>query len=348
MLINIFSFILVFTIIALAHEFGHLIFAKRAGIRVYELALGFGPRIFSFQKNNTVYAINLIPILGYVKIAGEGESEEDAACPPNELFSAKRPSQKFITLFAGALFNIVFAFVLLSVLFMLFGVPTGLSKEVGAVNKKSPAELAGLLVGDKIISVNGKVFPTMESIISYIHASKDKPLRIVVARKEKEVVINATPKFNNKLKVALLGFSPKPIYKAVNPLLAIYHGLNQTFSLVLMVLIIFFQLITGSVSLADLAGPVGIAQITGKYAQSGLVSLLHFTAFLSINVGVLNLLPIPALDGGRLVFVLIEWIRGKKINPAVENNFNYWGFIALLALMAIVTLNDLLRIFSNR
>lgn len=143
MLITIVSFIFVFTFIALTHEIGHLIWAKRAGIRVHELALGFGPRIFSFKKNETVYAVNLIPILGYVKIAGEGENEEDKACPEEEKFYSKTPPQKFKVLGAGPLMNVLSAFILLCLIFIFVGVPKEISNEIGAINKNSPAEAAG-------------------------------------------------------------------------------------------------------------------------------------------------------------------------------------------------------------
>jgi len=348
MLITIFSFVVVFTLIALTHEFGHLIWAKRAGIRVYELALGFGPRLYSFKKNNTVYAINLFPILGYVKIAGEGESEEDLSCPEEEKFYSKKPVQKFKALVAGPLMNVLSAFFLLSLLFILVGVPAGVSNEIGSITKSSPAEIAGLKAGDRLLSIDGRVFKKTEEAIELIHQSAGKTLLLTVQRSQKKIQIKAIPKYNPKLKMALLGFSPKPIYKKVNPFLSLYYGLIQTASMVLVVLYIFWQLIIGAVSVRDLAGPVGIAEITGKYAQSGIVALINFTAFLSVNIGVLNLLPIPALDGGRLVFVIIEFIRKKAVDPGFENKINYWGFLVLLAIMALITINDVLRMLSGR
>lgn len=347
MLISIISFLFVFTVIALAHEIGHLIWAKKAGVRVYELALGFGPRLFSLTKDKTRYALNLIPILGYVKIAGEGENEEDKTCPEEEKFYNKTPLQKFKALAAGPLANIATAFVILSLVFAIAGVPKEISNEIGAISRNSPAEAAGLKVGDKLFAINGKVFPKMEEAIKFIHESPNKTLILTIERDGQKLKIKATPKYNPKLKVALLGFSPKPIYKRVNPLLAVYYGFEQTISIVLLTLIILGQLIVGAVSVTDLAGPVGIAQITGKYAQAGFLSLVHFTAFISVNIGVLNLLPIPALDGGHIVFVLLESIRKKKINPKLENKINFWGLVVLLGLMALVTINDVFRLFRS-
>jgi len=348
MLLTIISFVVVFTVIALTHELGHLVFAKRAGIRVYELALGFGPRLFSFKRNHTVYAINLIPILGYVRIAGEGEAEEDRDCPEEEKLYYKKPFQKFKALAAGSLMNILTAFILLTFIFILVGIPTGVSNEIGSVTKNSSADIAGLKPGDRLLAINGRPFKKMEDAIELIHQSGGKSLLLTIERKQLHLKIKATPLYNPKLKMSLLGFSPKPIYKRVNPFIALYYGLVQTASMALVVLYIIWKLIVGAVSVRDLAGPVGIAQITGRYAHSGIISLVNFTAFLSVNVGILNLLPIPALDGGRLLFVLIEWIRKKAVDPALENKINYWGFMVLLAIMALITLNDILRILLNR
>jgi regulator of sigma E protease len=348
MLTSIVAFIVVFTVLALAHETGHLIWAKRAGIRVFEFGLGFGPRLFSFQKNGTTYSLNLIPILAFVRIAGEGESEEDKNCPESESYLTKTPLQKFKTLVAGPMMNLLAALVILVFMSLAVGVPAGLSNEIASISKGQAAEKAGLMVGDRLLAINGKGFDKMEAAIEFIHKNPDKPLRLVVERHGKKIKISATPKFNEKLKVALLGFSPKVNYSRTNPLRSIYYGLEQTASMVIVTLVIVGRLITGGVSLTDLAGPVGIAQITGKYAQTGLISLLYFAAFLNVNVGVLNLLPLPALDGGRIAFVIIEWIRKKPVDPKLENKINYWGFVALLGLMALVSANDILRIFRGQ
>lgn len=347
MLISIGSFLIVFTLIALAHEGGHFIWAKRAGIRVYEFGIGFGPRLLSFTKNHTLYTLNLIPILAFIRIAGEGENEEDKLCPENEKYQAKRPAQKFGALSAGPLMNILSAFLFLSALFMFSGIPAGLSNEIGSINRGSPAEKAGLKVGDRLTAINGQPIAKMEKAIELIHQSAGRRLALKVERGGKTLLIKAAPKYNSKLKVALLGFAPKPTYQRVNPFAAAYNGLQQTAGMVLATMIILWQLFTGGVSLADLAGPIGIAQITGRYAQTGLNSFVYFLAFISVNIGVLNLLPLPALDGGRIVFVLIEILRGKPIAPKIENKIHSWGMVALLILMGVISINDLLRLFTR-
>lgn len=347
MLISIISFLFVFTIIALTHEIGHLIWAKRAGIRVFEFGVGFGPRLCSFMKNNTTFSLNLIPVLAYIRIAGEGESEEDETCPEDEKYYSKPPLQKFKALFAGPAMNILSAMIILALLFLVAGVPAGLSNEIGSISKGSPAEASGLRAGDKLLSINGIEYAKMEEAIEVIHKSQGKKLLLTLERGGKKIQIKAAPKYNPKLKVALLGFSPKPTYKRANPLVAIYYGFEQTAAMVITTVIILGQLFVGKLSLTDLAGPIGIAQITGRYAQTGLISLIYFTAFISVNIGVLNLLPIPALDGGRIVFVLIQWIRKSPVDPDLENKIHYWGLIALLILMGLVSVSDLFRLFGR-
>ena len=348
MLINILAFVVVFTLIALSHEIGHLIWAKRAGIRVHEFALGFGPRLFSVERNNTHYSLNLIPILGYVKIAGEGENEEDKACPESELFTHKTPQQKFKAIFAGPAMNILLAFILLSISFSFMGIPKDLSNEIASVNSNSPAAKAGIKAGDRLIAIDNHAYPKMEDAISYIHQSREKQLLIKLVRNGVTFEAKATPKFNPAMKVSLLGFSAIPIYEKVGVFAAIYYAVLQTGSMVALMFVIIWQLITGAVSLSNLAGPVGIAQITGKYAHTGLFALANLTALISVNIGVLNLLPLPALDGGHLVFILIEWVRKKPVDPHLENKIHAWGLAALLALMLLVTVNDIFRLFRSQ
>ena len=348
MLIGLVSFIIIFTIIALAHEGGHFVMAKRAGIRVFEFGIGFGPRLYSFTRDNTVFSINLVPVLAFVRIAGEGETEEDLACPEQERYQGKTPWQKFLTLAAGPLMNLLVALIVLIVLSLAAGVPSGVSNEIETVSKNQPAFQAGLKPGDKLLAINGHAYEKMAEAVKFIHNNPNRPLTLTLDRQGKKLKITATPKLDKRLQIGLLGFSPKATYSPVNPLQAIYYGFEQTFSMILLTLVIVGKLLTGGVSFSDLAGPVGIAQITGKYAQSGLISLIYFSAFINVNIGILNLLPLPALDGGRIVFVIIEWLRKRPVNQKLENQINYWGFVALLSLMALVSLQDILRILRGQ
>ena len=337
----------IFTLIALAHEGGHFFAAKKAGMKVLEFGVGFGPRIFAKEINGTIFSINLIPILAFVSLAGMDESKDiDVnSIPQNERYESKTPLQKISMAFMGPFMNIVLAFVILSFTFAIFGMPKSLSNYVGQVSPKSVAEKSGLKQNDQIIELNGKKNILMPEIIEKIHSSKDKELTFKVLRDGKEVSIKATPKYNEKLKLAVIGFTPKPVYESVNPFMAIVYGAQQTFGMIVMTFFVLAKLITGGISLGDLAGPVGIAQVTGRYAETGIISFLTFFAFLNVNIGVLNLLPLPALDGGHIIFALIEWITRRPVSEKIQKVITQWGMILLLTLMALVTVNDLFRLF---
>jgi len=215
------------------------------------------------------------------------------------------------------------------------------------VSPGSAAARVGIKPGDKIIAISGKKITKMSDAVDMIHRSAGKPLVLTIDRKGKTLKFSAVPELNKKLKIGLIGFSLKPIYARTNPLAAFYESLKQVVLSSLVILYTLGLLIVGKVSILNLAGPVGIAQFTGQVAGEGLVPLLSFTAFLSINLGLANLLPIPALDGGRLVFIIIEGIRKKAIDIQLENKIHQVGLTLLLALMAVVTVNDIFRIFRK-
>ena len=346
MLLTILSFVFVFTVIALVHEGGHLYFSKKAGIRVHEFGIGFGPTLFSFCRNHTTYKINLLPILGYVKIAGiDTEDPQEKETPDHEKYYNKSVGAKFKAIFAGPAMNFALGFLLFSLIFMVTGIPTGISNEIAAVSPGSEAAKIGLKSGDRLVSINGIMHETPEEAIKIIHKNAKKELSLGIQRNKEFFLIKATPKYNKRMKVGLIGFSLKAVYKRVNPLQAIYHGLKETVGLMLMIIMLLGRLLAGHFGLSDIAGPVGIAQITGQYAQQGFLSLISFMAFFSIHVAVLNLLPIPALDGGRLFFVVLEFIRRKPISIEKENKVHSVGLFILLGLIALLTVNDLVRIF---
>lgn len=345
MLISIISFLIIFTLIALVHEGGHFLAAKKAGMRIPECGIGFGPKLWSFKKGDTTYTINLIPILAYVNIAGMEETKEDEnLIPQDQLYFSKPPLARLLMAFFGPFMNIVLAFIILSILFAFMGVPKSISNVIDQVQKNSIAEKSGIKPGDQVIEINAQKVISMEAVIGIIHKSADKPIALKIKRGNEILTIKATPMYNPKLKVALMGFSPKAVYSKVDPLSAIYYGAQQTYGMIILMFAILWQLITGAVSLGDLAGPVGIAQITGKYANSGIFALLQFTAFLNVNIGVLNLLPLPALDGGHIIFAIIEIVTKRRVKEETQRKVHMWGLYALLAIMLLVTINDILRI----
>lgn len=348
MFLTLVSFLFVFSVITIVHEFGHLYFSKKAGIRVHEFGVGFGPTLFSIKKNGTVYKINLLPILGYVKIAGiDTEDPLEKETPENEKYYNKKISQKFLSIVAGPIMNLILGFVVFSIVFMASGIPSGISNEISAISPGSEAAKVGLQAGDQLVSINNQTFDNAEAAIQLIHRSADKELTLGIDRSGKSLIIKATPQYNKRMKIGLIGFSLRPIYEKVGPIKALWYGLTQTFGLSLLILSILGRLIVGKLSIFDLAGPVGIASITGQYARHGFISLLSFLAFFSVNVAVLNLLPLPALDGGRLFFVILEAIRRKPISIEKENKVHYIGLFVFLGLLAILTVNDLIRIFAR-
>ena len=348
MLLTIISFLFVFTVITIVHEFGHLYFSKKAGIRVHEFGIGFGPTIFSKKINNTTYKISLLPILGYIKIAGmDTEAEEEAETPENEKYCNKTTGQKFISIVAGPLMNLLLGFLIFSFVFMFTGIPSGITNEVATISPGSEAAKIGLQAGDRIIKIDNQKITAPEAAIETIHQSANKELTIIVERGAENLVLKATPKLHERLKIGLIGFSLKPKHDRVGPFKAIYFGLKETAGLSLLIVTLLGKMVTGQIALGDLAGPVGIAQITGQYAHQGILSLLTFLAFFSINVAVLNLLPLPALDGGRLFFLIIEAIRRKPIDIELENKIHTVGLYLFLLLFAVLTINDFMRIFGR-
>jgi regulator of sigma E protease len=265
--------------------------------------------------------------------------------PENEKFYNKSAGQKFKSIFAGPMMNLALGFIVFSSVFMFSGIPTGISNELSAISPGSEAAKIGLQAGDKLISISGQHFENAEDAIRLIHKSADKELHLVIERQGRHLALAATPTYNKRLKVGLIGFSLKPIYEKVGPLKSLYYGLKETAALTLLILSLLGRLLVGKLSLGDLAGPVGIAQITGQYAHQGFASFMSFLAFFSINVAILNLLPIPALDGGRIFFILLEAIRRKPISMENENRVHAVGLFVLLGLIALLTINDLIRIF---
>lgn len=348
-MISIISFIFLFLIVTLTHELGHFVAARLSGIRVHELAIGIGPNLYSFKKNNTKYSINLFPIAGYVRIAGiSSDDPDDLNCPDSEKYINKTVPLKFFSIFMGAFCNLAFAFILFVLIFSLYGMPFGTSSEVELVSPGSPAEAAKLLPGDIIFSVDDVSAVSINTMVSYIHENPGKRLMVVFIRDNIYHRTIATPRFDKDLKVGLLGLRFKPLIRRLNFIGCLSASISQVYAISINILYSIFLLITGRLSIFNLAGPVGIAKISGTYASSGLYHFLYFLGFFSVNVGVLNLLPIPALDGGRLAFIVLEFFRRKTIDLKIENKIHSYGMLFLLFFIFVLTLNDIFRIVLFR
>ena len=344
---TIIYFILILGIVVLIHEFGHFIFAKKAGIYVYEFSIGMGPQLFKFYRKNdeTEYSIRLLPIGGYVQMAGEDMEEEESDIPKEKQMTNKKWYQRFLTIIAGILFNFLLAIVIFFIVGLVNGVPTD-TTTVAEVTKDSAALEAGLQSGDVIEKINGKTILSSDHLMLLVQVNGKETMDVVVDRDGKEVALEITPK---KVEVDdqvtyQYGFSLNNTV-VHNFFVAVKYGFTKMFSLLHQMILIIGYLIIGKLSLSSLAGPVGIYTVVEQSAEAGLMSLVYLVGFLSLNVGFINLLPIPAFEGGRILFLIIEKIKGSRVNPKVENTIHAIGFIFLMILMVLITYNDIMRLF---
>ena len=340
-------FILILGVTIFVHELGHFIFAKRAGIYVYEFAIGMGPKLYSFKRKNdeTTYSIRLIPLGGFVSMAGE-QIETDNDIPEEKRMQSKTWIQRFLTITAGCIFNFIFAFILLFTIGLFYGSPE-LKPYLGDVLDNYPAKEAGMQKGDLILSINGDKMPTSDDVMMKLElVSKGSSLAFEVKKANNDIeTYNIMPKKEtiDKTEVYKYGMT---FTDKVN------HGLGEAVKFAFVKFASIFKtmfqvitnLITGTLGIKNLAGPVGIYNIVGQEAAAGFESILYLIAFLSINIGFVNFLPFPAFDGGRLLFLIIEKIKGSKVNPKVENIIHAIGFALLLLLMIIITIQDISRL----
>lgn len=337
-------FIIILGITIFIHEFGHFLFAKKAGVYVYEFSLGMGPRLFKFKRKNdeTEYSIRLFPIGGFVQIAGENEEEEHI--PKKRQLCNKKFSQKFMTLFAGVLFNFILAFILLFILALINGAPQN-TTYVGAISKNYPAYQSGLQTGDQILKINNKKTKTNDQLALELQINQGKVLKVQVKRNNKIYTITMKPKkIESKGEITYkYGFQVQDKIKH-GILYSIKYAFLKIFSLINQMWYVIVYLITGKLGLSSLSGPVGIYTVVGTAAKSGFMTLIYLTAFISINVGFINLLPIPAFDGCRILFVIIEKIKGSPVNKNLEGTIHTVGFFLLMALMLLITYNDILKL----
>jgi regulator of sigma E protease len=362
---NIIIFIIILLILVVSHEFGHFIVAKKAGIRVDEFAFGFKPRLWSIKKGETTYSINALPIGGYVSIYGENPDEESINGPDKHRSFINKP--KYIqaaVMVAGVVMNFLVAWLLFSVGFMS-GLPTSVSNSpsgavvrdaelvVTNVLKGSPAELAGLKAGDKIKHMSsgndGTEIPSLESLKYFIRKHSDKDITVSYMRNKELMETNLTPEKGLVEGEAGIGIGMDMIGKMKLPVhQAVWQGLKLSANVFVATVVGFYTLISNAIvgqgDLSAVTGPVGIVGVVGDAASLGFVYLLSFTALISINLAVINLIPFPALDGGRLFFLLIEKIKGSPIKPKVANIVNLIGFCLLMLMMILVTYKDIVKL----
>jgi regulator of sigma E protease len=418
---TVISFIIVFGTLVFFHELGHFLFAKKAGIMVREFAIGFGPKIIGIQKGETLYTVRLLPLGGYVRMAGEdfdtvelqagyrvgllintanevekiylnrnvanpdvifletessdlekelfieGYDEEGQLvrynvsrqaviyekgqktiiAPYDRQFESKSLGSRAMAIFAGPLFNFILAFFIFLAIGLLQGVPTYEPIITDVINN-GPAQAAGMKDGDLVKEVDGNPIETWQEFVEIIQQSPGVLLQLEVDRTGDSVIMDVVPDtLENKGKeYGQIGVKyTSPVVKS--PLKAVQYGAEETIVWFKRIAELLGELVTGQLSLDALSGPVGIYQATGEMAKGGIYYLMNWAAILSINLGIMNLLPLPALDGGRLLFFLFEAIRGKPIDKQKEGMVHFVGIVLLMMLMLVVTWNDIQRAFFS-
>lgn len=353
-MISILSAIIVLGVLIIVHEFGHYIVARLVNVKVLKFSIGFGPKIFGFKGKETEYLISAVPLGGYVKLYGE-DSEEDVLEEPERAFSKQTPSKKIAIVFSGPLFNFLFAIIIFITLNMV-GFKT-ISTVIGDVKDGYPAKQAGLQKNDKIRKINQIEVRTWEDISNIIKTSKEKSMEIVFERDNKLYYTTLTPKlekiknvFGEELEVPVIGVvSSEQLVTISYPFHeAIYRGFKQFYELIKLTILTVYKLINRTVPVSSLGGPIMISQIAGETAKSGLHTFIAFMALLSVNLGVLNLLPIPILDGGHIVLFLIEGITRKSLPKSFKEAYTYIGMMIIILLTITVFYNDIIRIFAKK
>lgn len=349
-MLTILYLILMLGALIFVHELGHFIAAKKIGVYVSEFALGMGPKLFSFKrkkhKDPTTYSIRLFPIGGFCAMAGEAV-EDSKGLKKNQYMCNRSKWERFLILIAGVTMNILFAIVLLFLQALIWGT-TEQKSIVGNVPDGYPVSKAGIVVGDEIVSVNGHSVHTWDKLTIVLNLkNKNNSYEFVVKKQDGTLkTYNITPqitktKDGNETKVFGIGASPK-LHKGF--LNALKYAFTKLGSIVSSMWIILGSLFTGKLGLSALSGPVGMYTVVGESAKYGWQSIIYLTAYLSVNLAVINALPFPAFDGGRILFVAIEAVTRKKVNPNVEATFHTIGFILLMLLMIYITIQDVIRL----
>ena len=356
----IIPFLIILTVLVFVHEMGHFLIARYNGVRVEVFSIGFGPEIYGWtDKAKTRWKFSAIPLGGYVKMFGDANaastpSEKLVDMTPEERavsFHTKRLSQRTWIVVGGPLANFVFALIVLFGLFSTVGQPFS-PPVVDKVTPESAAEAAGIIPNDRIVAINGITIERFQDVQRIVRPNAGVPLDVVVLRGGEEIMMVIVPKqselvdnFGNRQKIGLLGFSSSGIeYVQHDVPTSIWRAGKETLELSVATLEAIGQIIVGARSAEELGGPLRIAQLSGQVAESGLVAILWFMAVLSVNLGLINLFPIPILDGGHLLFYVIEFVQGRPLGERAQEFGFRIGLALVLSLMLFVTFNDLVQL----
>ncbi len=350
-------FVVVLGVLIFFHELGHFLVAKHFGVKVLKFSLGFGPKLIGKKIGETEYLISLFPLGGYVKMLGENGEEGDEPLTPQEemkSFSNKHPLKRIAIVAAGPLFNLFLALLIFCGFFLIAGTQV-MIPEIGQVREGSPADKAGLLKGDVIVAIEGTPLETWAKIKDVVQDSAGKPLQFTVKRGDEPLTVTVIPEisvtkniFGEEIKSALIGIIAAGKSKQVflGPLESVREGFRKTWEITKLTCLTIVKLFQRVISIKTLGGPILIGQMTGQLAQENWVYLFPFMAVISINLGILNLLPIPILDGGFIIFLLLELIAGKPLSIKNRELAQKAGIFLLVILMAVVVYNDVTRLFE--
>jgi len=340
-------------ILIVIHELGHFLLAKKTGVGVLTFSVGFGPKLWVRKVGETEYALSAFPLGGYVKMVGEDPQDDVEAKDIERSFVHQGLAKRMAIVAAGPIFNLLLAVVIFSSIFIAVGKPV-LTTKVDRVESDSPAAQVGVLGGDRIIEVNGHAVKDWQQLSSRIQESQGRPLKLRLVRGGQEIEVavrpvkrEATDIFGEKKERWAIGIiMGEVVFEKSPPWVGLRQGLYETGSHSAFTLLALFKMLKGDLSPRNLGGPLLIAQVAGKQAQEGPVSFFFFVAVLSVNLGVLNLLPIPILDGGHLLFFLIEWMRGRPVELRYRERAQQVGIFFLILIMIYAFYNDILRFFE--
>ncbi len=338
-MLTILAAIFVFGVLVTVHEFGHFITAKMTGMRVDEFSIGFGPKIYQQKEGDTLYSLRIIPLGGYNKIAGMDPDDPEG---PNS-FKSKTVPARMLVIISGVLMNFLLPVVLFSGIFMIKGIERPIDEPIlGTVAENKAAFNAGLKVGDKILTINGISVNTWNDVVRTLQQNGSKNVTMTVVSSEEVKTYTMMPEYNKELDRALIGISPQFVRERIGIVDSLKLGISYTKYVITAMIDGLCKIITGKVP-AEVAGPLGVAQMAGEVAEKGVLPLINFVAFLSINLGIINLLPLPALDGGHLVLIILEILRGKPLGRRAMKNIQTIGVVLILALTIFSTFKDITR-----
>ncbi len=349
------AFVVVIGILVFCHEFGHFIAARLCKVGVNVFSLGFGPKLFKKKYGRTEYCISAIPLGGYVKMVGEEPGITIDPADASLSFTHKSLAKKSLIVAAGPAFNFILAIFIFYVLYQFSGIYMA-APVIGKVLENTPAQSAGLKSGDIIKDINQNPIDSFEDIFQVISAGTGEKLDIVIQRDGQMIGVKLTPEKRigknvfgedvDKYVIGILG-TGETFHKSLNPFQAMGRSISDTYGLVKLTILSVVKMVSGSVSADNLGGPLMIAQMAGEQAKAGLVNFVWFIALLSVNLGIINLFPIPVLDGGHLLFFGIEAVTGKPVSEKLREKLIQFGAALLVALMVFVFYNDIVRMING-